>query len=166
MFQKVHCTTPFIESEIISLLSSCFQHSFLKYMAIDGENHKARFGLSVACIGNLNLDGKTRDVPNGIEDMAVGAPYDGADHKGAVYIYLGMSNPDEVTKWDYAQRIFAKEVYSGLSTFGWSISGGMDLDGNEYPDLLVGAYESSNAVYLRSAPVVHLISKVLHHFPT
>ena len=36
----------------------------------------------------------------------------------------------------------------------------MDLDGNKYPDVLVGAYESSNAVYIRSAPVVHLDSKV------
>ena len=53
-----------------------------------------------------------------------------------------------------------KEVDSQIRTFGWSLSGGMDLDGNEYPDVLVGAYESSNAVYIRSAPVVHLDSKV------
>ena len=32
----------------------------------------------------------------------------------------------------------------------------MDLDRNEYPDILVGAYDSNNAVYLKSAPVVHL----------
>ena len=36
----------------------------------------------------------------------------------------------------------------------------MDLDNNNYPDLLVGAYESNNAVYLKSAPVVHLDSEV------
>ena len=29
-----------------------------------------------------------------------------------------------------------------------------------YPDLLVGAYESNNAVFLKSAPVVHLNSEV------
>jgi hypothetical protein len=28
------------------------------------------------------------------------------------------------------------------------------------PDLLIGAYESANTVYLKSAPVVHLDSKV------
>ena len=132
----------------------------MKFFAIDGKNHKARFGLSVACIGNLNLDGKSQQVPKGIEDMAVGAPYDGPDHKGAVYIYLGSSNSDDMEKWDYAQVIYAREVDNGLRTFGWSLSGGMDLDGNEYPDLLVGAYESANAVYLRSAPVVHLKSEV------
>ena len=57
--------------------------------------------------------------------------------------------------------IHANDVGSNLRTFGWSLSAGMDLDRNEYPDLLIGAYESANAVYLRSAPVVHLKSKVL-----
>jgi integrin alpha 8 len=56
--------------------------------------------------------------------------------------------------------IFASEINSNLRTFGWSISAGMDLDNNEYPDLLIGAYESNNAVYLKSAPVVHLDSEV------
>ena len=58
------------------------------------------------------------------------------------------------------QKILGKDVDPGIRTFGWSLSGGMDLDGNQYPDVLVGAYESSNAVYIRSAPVVHLDSKV------
>lgn len=56
--------------------------------------------------------------------------------------------------------IFGRDVDNTIRTFGWSLSGGMDLDNNEYPDLLVGAYESTSAVYLRSAPVVHLDSKV------
>ena len=56
--------------------------------------------------------------------------------------------------------IYARDIDTGLRTFGWSLSGGMDLDNNAYPDLLVGAYESGNAVYLRSAPVVHLHSNL------
>ena len=36
----------------------------------------------------------------------------------------------------------------------------MDLDNNEYPDLLVGAYDSNSAVFLKSAPVVHLDSQI------
>jgi len=58
------------------------------------------------------------------------------------------------------QVIFGRDIDASVRTFGWSLSGGMDLDNNEYPDLLIGAYESTNAVYLRSAPVVHLDSKV------
>ena len=42
----------------------------------------------------------------------------------------------------------------------------MDLDGNEYPDLLVGAYESAKAVYLKSSPVVHLKSEVIKSLST
>lgn len=57
--------------------------------------------------------------------------------------------------------IFGRDIDKSIRTFGWSLSGGMDLDNNEYPDLLIGAYESTNAVYLRSAPVVHLDSKVI-----
>jgi len=41
-------------------------------------------------------------------------------------------------------------------TFGYSLSGGVDLDGNSYPDLLVGAYESAAAVVLRSRPIVDI----------
>jgi hypothetical protein len=44
----------------------------------------------------------------------------------------------------------------GLRTFGWSLSGGLDMDGNQYPDLLVGAYESGHAVSMKAAPVVHM----------
>ena len=36
----------------------------------------------------------------------------------------------------------------------------MDLDRNQYPDLLVGAYESGHAVHMRAAPVVHMAAEV------
>ena len=42
----------------------------------------------------------------------------------------------------------------------------MDLDNNQYPDILVGAYDSNNAVYLKSAPVVHLDSEVQFLVPS
>jgi hypothetical protein len=87
----------------------------------------------------------------------VGAPYDGADHSGAIYIYMGSA--DGVTK-QYAQKISASDVGSNVRTFGWAISAGMDIDRNKYPDLLIGAYESGNAVYLKSAPVLQMDSKV------
>ena len=52
-----------------------------------------------------------------------------------------------------------------MHTFGWSVSGGMDLDNNNYPDVLVGAYESANAIYFKSAPVVHLDSMLEFRVP-
>jgi hypothetical protein len=79
-------------------------------------------------------------------DIAVGAPYDGPEGRGAVYIYHGS---DKGIMEKPSQVIQAEDVVSALSTFGFSVSGGMDLDENEYPDLVVGAYESDTAVYLR-----------------
>ena len=36
----------------------------------------------------------------------------------------------------------------------------MDMDGNDYPDLLVGAYDSGHAVHMRTAPVAHVTATV------
>lgn len=86
-------------------------------------------------------------------DIAVGAPYDGPEGRGAVYIFHGsgkgiMEKPSQV--------IQAEDVVSTLSTFGFSVAGGMDLDENEYPDLVVGAYEADTAVYLRYYEVIKM----------
>ncbi|XP_075739670.1 integrin alpha-PS2-like [Rhipicephalus microplus] len=112
---------------------------------LDGDQTKGRFGMSLCSLGDIDRDG--------YQDFAVGAPYAGTDSRGAVYIFLGNprgrpSGPSQV--------IMAEEVTWDLNTFGFSLSGGLDLDGNEYPDLLVGAYDSDAAVYLRSRPVVDL----------
>ena len=34
-----------------------FQHRFRRFETLDGENHKARFGMAVASLGDINLDG-------------------------------------------------------------------------------------------------------------
>lgn len=35
---------------------------------------------------------------------------------------------------------------SGIQTFGYSLSGGLDVDGNSYPDLLVGSLSEQIAL--------------------
>ncbi|XP_063216104.1 integrin alpha-4-like isoform X2 [Bacillus rossius redtenbacheri] len=104
----------------------------------------ANFGTAMASIGDINMDG--------YQDLAVGAPY---EDKGAIYIYHGCKNG---MKPNYAQRILASDVASHipLAGFGFSISSGLDIDGNHYNDIAVGAYSSAQAVVLRSRPVVHL----------
>lgn len=113
------------------------QNKFRETTTRDGVNSRGRFGLSLTSLGDINIDG--------FGDFAVGAPYDGPHGRGAVYIYHG--SPDGPLE-KYSQVIFAEDVAGiGLvSTFGFSVSGGIDLDGNMYPDLVVGAYESNKAI--------------------
>lgn len=56
--------------------------------------------------------------------------------------------------------IKGQEYFEGLKTFGYSLSGGVDLDGNAYPDLLVGAYDSDAVVLLRSRPIIDVVTNV------
>lgn len=78
--------------------------------------------------------------------MAIGAPYDGPQEKGFVYIYHGSATG---IREKPSQIIRPDDIGLPLSTFGFSLSGGVDMDENQYPDLIVGAYESDTAVFLK-----------------
>ena len=45
-----------------------------------------------------------------------------------------------------------------ISTLGYSLAGGLDMDFNNRTDLLVGAYESDTVVILRSRPVIDIVT--------
>ncbi|XP_030638834.1 integrin alpha-3 [Chanos chanos] len=100
------------------------------------------FGMAVAAIGDANQDG--------FQDLAVGAPYYGS---GCVYIFTGsktgiLPKPSQV--------IEGKEIPGGnFQTFGYSIRGGVDVDENSYPDMVVGSLDD-RVVLLRTRPVIHL----------
>ncbi|XP_006897722.1 PREDICTED: integrin alpha-7 isoform X2 [Elephantulus edwardii] len=101
------------------------------------------FGISVAVLGDLNQDG--------FPDIAVGAPFDG---DGKVFIYHGSSlgvvlKPSQVLEGEAV----------GIKSFGYSLSGGLDVDGNHYPDLLVGSL-ADTAVLFRARPVLHVSHEV------
>ncbi|XP_055684232.1 integrin alpha-PS2 isoform X1 [Lutzomyia longipalpis] len=117
----------------------------------DGVTSKGRFGMALTSLGDINLDG--------FGDFAVGAPYDGPRGQGAVHIFYG-SNKGPLPK--ASQVIYAEDVIGTpyLTTFGFSLAGGVDLDGNQYPDLVVGAYEASKAIVFKSRPVVVLHANV------
>ncbi|XP_078655936.1 integrin alpha-6-like isoform X1 [Branchiostoma floridae x Branchiostoma belcheri] len=104
------------------------------------------FGFALANAGDVDRDG--------YYDLAVGAPYDEGG-MGAVYLYRGDKNAGIVRK--YSQKIVPTDFptqFASIRTFGYSLSGGTDLDDNGYKDLLVGAYETANVVLLRARPVV------------
>lgn len=81
-------------------------------------------------------------------DFAVGAPYDGPNGRGVVYIYHGSSNGPLQKP---SQIIHAEDISGAehMTTFGFSVAGGIDLDKNLYPDMVIGAYESNQAIVLK-----------------
>lgn len=70
-----------------------------------------------------------------------------------VYIYHGsptgpLTKPSQIIK---AEQLVEAAPYP--RTFGFSLSGGVDMDNNTYPDLAVGAYASDQVYIFRSRPV-------------
>ncbi|XP_015243122.1 PREDICTED: integrin alpha-6-like [Cyprinodon variegatus] len=103
-------------------------------------NADSMFGLAVENIGDINRDG--------YGDIAVGAPY---DNSGRVYLYYG--SPSGINKKP------AQVLSPGLKTvslFGYSLSGNLDMDNNDYPDLAVGSL-SDHVFVFRAKPVVSFI---------
>ncbi|KAF3700664.1 Integrin alpha-3 CD49 antigen-like family member C Galactoprotein B3 [Channa argus] len=107
------------------------------------------FGMAVSSAGDLNQDG--------FQDFVVGAPF---HETGSVMIWSGSS---QGITTEPSQVIRGSSVSPGFRTFGYSLSAGQDVDGNQYPDLLVGSLDDTVAL-LRTRPVVHL-NKTLRAFP-
>ncbi|NXB94302.1 ITA3 protein, partial [Vidua chalybeata] len=110
------------------------------------------FGFALASVGDINQDG--------FQDIAVGAPFEGP---GKVYIYHSSAE---------GLRDRPRQVISGsdlgptkIKTFGYSLSGGLDMDGNSYPDLLVGSL-SERIVLLRARPVINILDKTFTVTPS
>lgn len=45
---------------------------------------------------------------------------------------------------------------SNVKTFGYTLSGNLDMDGNQYPDLAVGAYESDLVALYKTRKIVNI----------
>ncbi|TRY90738.1 hypothetical protein DNTS_004507 [Danionella cerebrum] len=100
------------------------------------------FGMAVAAIGDVNQDG--------FQDFAVGAPFHSG---GKVLIWTGSKTGISQMP---SQVIDGKDIPGGgFQTFGYSISGSLDVDRNGYPDIAVGSLDD-RVVILRSRPVIHL----------
>lgn len=114
----------------------------------------SQFGISITKLGNVDGD------KNGLNDFAVGAPF-AFDGTGAVYIYLGTRNIDKFRKKpsQVIQGSKLPNLPGGMRSFGFSLSGGSDLDDNGYPDLLVGSPSKNFVALLRARPVISIDAK-------
>ncbi|KAL6476784.1 hypothetical protein MHYP_G00152830 [Metynnis hypsauchen] len=117
-----------------------------------GTHTYGRFGSTIAPLGDIDHDG--------FNDVAVGAP--GSGEGGWVFIYMGQS--------DGLSPQFVQVIESPFqppkpaSAFGFSIRGGTDIDGNGYPDLIIGAWGADKVVIYRTKAVVRTKAQ-LSFFP-
>ncbi|XP_072903186.1 integrin alpha-4 [Hemitrygon akajei] len=109
---------------------------------VGGNSYVARFGEAIVDLGDMDNDGYS--------DVAIGAPLED-DQRGAIYIYNGRETGISMT---FSQRILGRQISNELRAFGHSISGGIDVDDNGYPDVAVGAFMSDTVLLLRSRPVM------------
>lgn len=92
------------------------------------DNTKAHFGASVARGGDINGDG--------FSDMVVGIPGHGLSYQGAMCVYYGSA-----TGLSESNKTF-RTGSTANGSFGISVSGAGDLDGDGYSEIIVG--ENSN----------------------
>ncbi|XP_063069113.1 integrin alpha-V [Engraulis encrasicolus] len=118
--------------------------SFLGPQKLTGSEIYARFGSSIASLGDLDLDG--------YNDVAIAAPYGGPDHQGLVYIYNGRPGGPEPSASQVLEGRWASA--SMPPSFGYAMHGATDIDLNGYPDLIVGVFGADKAVLYRARPVI------------
>ncbi|EMP36978.1 Integrin alpha-8 [Chelonia mydas] len=112
-----------------------------------------RFGSAIAHLGDLNQDG--------YNDIAIGAPFAGEDRRGKVFIYNGHrnglnANPSQVLNGAWGSQ-------SMPAGFGFTLRGDSDIDKNDYPDLIVGAFGAGKVAVYRARPVVTVDVQLMLH---
>ncbi|NXW52495.1 ITA2B protein, partial [Nyctiprogne leucopyga] len=131
---------------------------------LTGTHPYGRFAAAIASLGDLDKDGYG-GAPGWVlvpgwgtrwglmsplsPDVAVGAPLGGDSGSGQVFIFRGQSEgltPVPTQRLD--------SPFPGPAAFGFALRGATDLDGNGYPDLLVGAYGVAKVAVYRGQPVV------------
>ncbi|KAM4699505.1 integrin alpha-5 [Discoglossus pictus] len=122
-------------------------------LVLTGMEEYGRFGSSIATLGDLDQDG--------YNDVAIGAPFQGEDQRGVVFIFNGQPGglnlkPSQVLQGQWGSS-------HAPAFFGFSARGGKDIDGNGYPDLIVGAFGVDKAVVYRGRPIVHTSASLSIH---
>ncbi|XP_071990781.1 integrin alpha-5 [Engystomops pustulosus] len=122
-----------------------YNMSRIPSVVLTGQQEYGRFGSSIAVLGDLDQDG--------FNDIAIGAPFDGKDKNGMIFIFNGNSKGLNPKPSQVLEGMWGSPM--APSFFGFSIRGGKDLDGNGYPDIIVGAFGVDKALVYRGRPIVH-----------
>ncbi|XP_015279239.1 PREDICTED: integrin alpha-8 [Gekko japonicus] len=124
---------------------------FREAQTLSGTDVFGRFGNSIAHLGDLNQDG--------YNDIAIGAPFAGKDSRGKVLIYNGVRNGLNPNPSQILSGMWASQ--SMPAGFGFTLRGDSDIDKNDYPDLIVGAFGAGKVVVYRARPVVTVDARLL-----
>ncbi|XP_067367482.1 integrin alpha-8 isoform X2 [Channa argus] len=127
--------------------------TFSNPVVLTGTYTFGRFGTAIAPVGDLNQDG--------YNDVAVGCPFGGEERGGRVLIFNG--NRDVATQGlTLSQELRAAwSPAGGLPGYGFTLRGGYDLDNNQYPDLIVGAFGAAEVSVYRSRAVVSVDAEMI-----
>nr|XP_036857551.1 integrin alpha-8 [Manis javanica] len=115
-----------------------------------GEQMASYFGYTVA-VSDVNNDGK-RYFLSQTTYVAIGAPFAGKDQRGKVLIYNGNKDGLNIKASQILQGVWASQAIP--SGFGFTLRGDSDIDKNDYPDLIVGAFGTGKVAVYRARPVV------------
>ncbi|MCK4579056.1 MAG: FG-GAP repeat protein, partial [Candidatus Marinimicrobia bacterium] len=97
-----------------------------------GDQGHSHFGYSVGTAGDVNGDG--------ISDLIVGAPYydDGVENSGRAYVWHGSNSGPEHSGTSANSDWHAAGSQS-YASFGYSVAGACDVNGDGFSDVIVGA---------------------------
>ncbi|TKS65007.1 Integrin alpha-5 [Collichthys lucidus] len=138
-YHKYFCT---ISQVVLYLQRRHTSFSSQPDQSLIGFSVYGRFGSALAVLGDVDMDG--------YHDVAVGAPWSGDHEQGQVFIYLGNSNGLSAIP----SQVIDSPLPSSRTAFGFTLRGATDIDGNGYPDLLVGAWAADRALVYRSQAVI------------
>ncbi|TLV03106.1 FG-GAP-like repeat-containing protein [Dyadobacter luticola] len=114
-----------------------------------------QMGYSVSHAGDLNSDGYADIVVGAYADDAVpqSNPVNSQTDEGAFYIYYGST-----LGLNY-QNVFKVQGKMAGAFLGSDVSGGGDVDGDGYSDLIIGASGYSNGQYAEGAAYIYYGNK-------
>ncbi len=120
------------EGAVFVYLGSATGLATVPQRVIEGAGINRHFGESVSAAGDLDIDGYS--------DVVVGASGAGTNSEGTAYLYRGSSSG--LLSLAYWTRTGDGGASGG--SFGFSVAGGGDVDGDGYSDVIVGDPDWTN----------------------